>query len=144
MAGNNEIDYSIGEVSKRTGVPQSTLRYWETVFPQLQPHKTEGGSRRYSEDMIVLVQHINDLLHNKGFTIKGAERMLSEKEELKESEATRPKADDNLPLFAKEKKEMPAQSEPQKALQSAPGQESSDFLKNLRRELYQIRKILEE
>jgi len=143
MAGHNEIDYSIGEVSKRTGVPQSTLRYWETVFPQLQPHKTEGGSRRYSEEMIVLVQHINDLLHKKGFTIKGAERMLSRKEETKEPEPEKTETETSLPLFAKEKKQVPPQNAQPQMEQSAV-KKDSDFLKNLRRELYQIRKILEE
>lgn len=68
--------YSIGQVSEMTQLPQSVLRYWETVFPQLNPYKTAGGTRRYAEADIVTVRKIRELLYNRKFTIAGARQWL--------------------------------------------------------------------
>ena len=39
---------SIGEVARRTGIPVTTLRFYERELPGLFPtHKTAGGHRRY-------------------------------------------------------------------------------------------------
>jgi DNA-binding transcriptional MerR regulator len=76
-----EKTYSIGFVSQIADLPQSVLRYWETVFPTLKPHKTEGGTRRYAQKDIDTVHQIKDLLYNRKFTIAGACRYLSEPHE---------------------------------------------------------------
>ena len=47
--------YTIGQVSDLTNIPQSALRYWETVFSMLEPQKTPGGNRKYSEDDIQII-----------------------------------------------------------------------------------------
>jgi DNA-binding transcriptional MerR regulator len=40
--------YSIGAVSRRTGIPVTTLRFYERELPRLFPiRKTSGGHRRY-------------------------------------------------------------------------------------------------
>jgi DNA-binding transcriptional MerR regulator len=40
--------YSIGAVSRRTGIPITTLRFYERELPRLFPiRKTSGGHRRY-------------------------------------------------------------------------------------------------
>jgi DNA-binding transcriptional MerR regulator len=40
--------YSIGAVSRRTGIPVTTLRFYERELPRLFPiRKTAGGHRRY-------------------------------------------------------------------------------------------------
>jgi len=70
------LTYSIGQVSAHTDLPQSVLRYWETVFPLLQPAKSSGGSRQYSDADIIVIQKIKELLYEKGFTIKGANLRL--------------------------------------------------------------------
>lgn len=46
---------AIGEVTKRTGVPSSTLRYYEEegILP---PAKRQNGRRVYDEDMLRLVE----------------------------------------------------------------------------------------
>ena len=67
---------SIGYVSHVTDLPQSVLRYWETVFPQFCPHKTPGGTRRYTQADIDLVKQIKTLLYDRKFTIKGAKTFL--------------------------------------------------------------------
>ena len=66
------IYYTIGQVSSLLDLPQSVLRYWETVFDSLSPAKSPGGSRQYSEEDIELVRTIKSLLYEQGFTIKGA------------------------------------------------------------------------
>lgn len=72
-----EYDYSIGYVSKFTKLPQSVLRYWETVIDVFKPFKTEGGTRKYSDKDIELVLKIKELLYDKKFTIAGANNYLN-------------------------------------------------------------------
>ena len=69
---------SIGKVSQIVELPQSVLRYWETVFPQLSPEKTDGGTRRYSQDDIDLIFRIKELLYKKKYTINGARKALND------------------------------------------------------------------
>ncbi len=73
-----EKTYSIGYVSQAVDLPQSVLRYWETVFPTFKPRKTSGGTRRYTQKDIDVVIQIKDLLYSQKFTIAGARRYLSE------------------------------------------------------------------
>lgn len=71
-----KLYYSISEAAEHTGVPPHVLRYWESEFPQLHPKKGRGGNRLYSEHDLTLLTRIQDLLHNKKFTIAGARRQL--------------------------------------------------------------------
>ena len=73
-----EKTFSIGFVSQTIDLPQSVLRYWETVFPTFKPEKTPGGTRRYTQKDIETVRQIKDLLYSRRFTIAGARRYLSE------------------------------------------------------------------
>lgn len=63
----SKIYYTIAEVSQATGLPLSTLRYWEAQFEELRPRRTAQRSNRYyTEDDIALVkriQYIRDTLH---------------------------------------------------------------------------------
>ena len=73
----SDYEYSIGYVSKFTKLPQSVLRYWETVINAFNPYKTEGGTRKYSDKDIELVLKIKELLYEKKFTIAGANNYLN-------------------------------------------------------------------
>jgi len=73
----DNLNYSISQVAEIVEVAQSTLRYWETVIAVFDPHKTDGGSRRYRKKDIELILKIKDLLHTQGLTIKGANLLLS-------------------------------------------------------------------
>lgn len=53
-----KVYYSISEVSKMTGLPISTLRYWEKELLQLRPYTNDKGKRFYSEYDIELVKRI--------------------------------------------------------------------------------------
>lgn len=60
-----KVYYSIAEVRSLTGLPISTLRYWETQFTQLSPYKDERGNRYYTEqdiDFIKQVKYVRDEL----------------------------------------------------------------------------------
>ena len=63
---------SIGKVSNIVNLPQSVLRYWETVFEQLNPEKSEGGTRRYTQEDVDRILEIKNLLYKKKYTIAGA------------------------------------------------------------------------
>ncbi len=73
----NGIYFTIGQVSEHVNLPQSVLRYWETVFDALKPQKSKGGNRRYRKKDIEIIQKIKELLYEEGFTIKGANKQLN-------------------------------------------------------------------
>jgi DNA-binding transcriptional MerR regulator len=74
-----KLYYSIGEVSKITGIEAHVLRYWESVFPELNPMKGKSGNRRYREQDLAIVLQLQDLIHNKGYKTAGAQKVLKEK-----------------------------------------------------------------
>ncbi len=74
----NKLYYSIGEVSKITGLKQYVLRYWETEFAVLKPVKNSAGNRIYKDNDIKLIKYIQELLYKKKYTIKGAKMHLSD------------------------------------------------------------------
>lgn len=67
----------IGKVCKIVDLPQSVLRYWESVFPEFSPYKSEGGTRRYSQEDVDIILEIKDLLYNRKYTIAGAKSTLA-------------------------------------------------------------------
>ncbi|MCB2078617.1 MAG: MerR family transcriptional regulator [Novosphingobium sp.] len=67
---------TIGEVAKALRIRQHVLRYWEEQFPMLQPVKRSGGRRYYRPDDVRLVATINRLVHQEGYTIRGARTVL--------------------------------------------------------------------
>ena len=70
--------FTIGEVAELCQLKSHVLRYWEQVFPQLEPSKRRG--RRYYQRVDVeLVLEIKTLLHDQGFTIPGAKSRLAKK-----------------------------------------------------------------
>ncbi|MDG4812218.1 MerR family transcriptional regulator [Hydrogenovibrio sp. 3SP14C1] len=68
--------FTIGEVSEFCQLKSHVLRYWEQVFPQLQPNKRRGR-RYYQKRDVQLVFEIKSLLHEQGFTIPGAKARLN-------------------------------------------------------------------
>ena len=67
---------TIGEVEKATGIKAHVLRYWEAQFPMLKPLKRSGGRRYYRAEDIELVQTIDRLVNQEGYTLKGAKTAL--------------------------------------------------------------------
>lgn len=48
----------IGQVSKQTGIPVETIRYYEKIGLLPEPAREESGYRRYSEDHVKRLQFI--------------------------------------------------------------------------------------
>jgi len=71
---------TIGELSQELGVAQHILRYWETRFPQLKPMQRAGNRRYYRPADVELAQRINRLLNEEGYTVRGVQKLLREKE----------------------------------------------------------------
>lgn len=71
--------YSIGEVAELLGVSQSLIRFWETEFEQLQPKKNRKGNRMYTPANIEQLRTIYHLVKERGYTLKGARKMLKSK-----------------------------------------------------------------
>jgi DNA-binding transcriptional MerR regulator len=89
-----KLYYSIGEVSDITSVDQHVLRYWETVFNDLNPQKNKAGNRIYKEDDIDLVIRIKELVQEKKYSTEGAQQVL-------EQEKGNPKEQVELPVEVK-------------------------------------------
>lgn len=73
---NLKLYYSISEVAQMFGVTETLLRYWETVFPTLNPKKVGRGVRQYSEQDIEAVRLIFHLVKEQGMTISGAREAI--------------------------------------------------------------------
>jgi len=67
---------TIGEVAGALGLRQHVLRYWEQQFPMLQPLKRSGGRRYYRPEDVRLVQTIDRLVNEEGYTLKGARQAI--------------------------------------------------------------------
>jgi DNA-binding transcriptional MerR regulator len=70
---------TIGELSQQLGVAQHILRYWESRFPQLRPMQRAGNRRYYRPSDVELAQRINRLLNHEGYTVRGVQKLLRER-----------------------------------------------------------------
>ncbi len=77
---------TIGEVSAELNLPPHVLRFWESKFSEIKPHKRRGGHRYYRPADIEVIKEVKSLLYERGYTIKGAQKYL--KEIKKEQSAT--------------------------------------------------------
>lgn len=74
----DKVYFTIGEVAEIFNVNTSLIRYWEQEFEQLHPHKNRKGDRRYVKKDIETLHTIYILVKEKGFTIEGAKKALTE------------------------------------------------------------------
>jgi DNA-binding transcriptional MerR regulator len=68
--------YRIGEVSRITGIKPHVLRYWESEFRVIRPHKGGSLQRLYRRKDLDLILKIKKLLYEEGFTISGAKKKI--------------------------------------------------------------------
>ncbi len=71
---------TIGELSQELGVAQHILRYWETKFPQLRPLQRAGNRRYYRPADVDLARRIHRLLSQEGYTVRGVQKLLRERD----------------------------------------------------------------
>lgn len=70
--------YSISEVAKITGMNETTLRFWEKEFKEINPRRSGRGIRFYSNDDLKTIQLVQYLTKEKGLTLEGARKRLKE------------------------------------------------------------------
>ena len=91
MSGRTRGVYAISVAAELTGAGVQNLRVYER-HGLVEPSRTEGGTRRYSQDDLDRLRHIRDLLEA-GLNLAGVEAVLvleGENQELRdENEAHR-------------------------------------------------------
>ncbi len=96
MIKNFEAYKTIGEVAKiletnsnlKISISTHTIRFWEKEFKQIKPKILKGNRRYYDQKNIELLKKVLFLLKDQGMTIKGAKKVLNNKEPLKLDEMT--------------------------------------------------------
>jgi methanogenic corrinoid protein MtbC1 len=66
---------NIAALTRRTGVPQDTIRKWEQRYGVLKPERTAGGQRRYTELDVARVEWLKARL-DEGYRIGEAASLL--------------------------------------------------------------------
>ena len=77
---HEKLYYRIGEVSRITGLKPHVLRYWESEFRVIKPHKGGSLQRLYRRKDLDLILKIKKLLYEEGFTIAGAKKKIRDLE----------------------------------------------------------------
>ena len=72
----DKLYFKIGEVAKMADVPTHVLRYWESEFSGISPKRANSKQRLYKRQDVELILNIKILLHEKGYTIAGARKLL--------------------------------------------------------------------
>lgn len=70
------MSYSIGEFSRLCGINATTLRAWQRRYGLLQPRRTDGGHRLYSDDDVQQALKILDWV-KKGVAISQVKTLLA-------------------------------------------------------------------
>jgi DNA-binding transcriptional MerR regulator len=78
MSKSSQAFRTIREVADWLGVAAHVLRFWESKFSQIKPVKRAGGRRYYRPADMELVGGIKVLLHDRGMTIRGVQKMIRE------------------------------------------------------------------
>ena len=58
----DKLYFRIGDVATLCSLPAYVLRFWETEFPQLKPHKGGSGQRLYRKRDVEIVLEIKRLV----------------------------------------------------------------------------------
>ncbi|MCF8380247.1 MAG: MerR family transcriptional regulator [Bacteroidales bacterium] len=76
-----KIFYSIGEVADMFEVNASLVRFWEKEFSIIKPKKNKKGNRLFTREDVDNFHIIYHLVKEKGMTLKGAQKKMSENRE---------------------------------------------------------------
>jgi len=96
--------YSIGEVAKMFGVNPSLIRFYEKEFEIIKPKKNRKGDRFFTPTDIDNFHLIFNLVKERGYTLDGARKKLSEGQTVLKQELELVKTLDQLRLFLVELK----------------------------------------
>lgn len=68
--------YRISEVASLTGLPISTLRFWEKKFTIIKPKRNEKGTRYYTPKDVEELRMVAYLVKEHGLRLEAAEEQL--------------------------------------------------------------------
>ena len=68
--------YSMGEVTEMFDVNASLIRYWESKFDCIKPHKNKKGNRMFTPSDVENFKLIYHLVKEKGMTLEGANKTM--------------------------------------------------------------------
>jgi DNA-binding transcriptional MerR regulator len=68
--------FSIGEVSRLTGLKSHVLRYWESAAGIVRPARRGSGHRRFSRKDVEGLLRVQELVRDRGLTLAGAKKHL--------------------------------------------------------------------
>jgi len=68
--------YKIGDVSEILGIPESTLRYWETQFTIIKPRRSKKNIRYYTPHDIEIINRVYYLVKEKGLKLDAAQAQI--------------------------------------------------------------------
>ena len=71
-----KLYYSIGEVAEIFNVAPTLIRFWETEFEQIKPHRSSRGNRQFTAEDIETFRVIYHLVKIKRLTLEGAKQEL--------------------------------------------------------------------
>ena len=80
----DKLYFKIGEVGKLADVPTHVLRYWESEFSGIKPKRASSKQRLYRREDVELILQIKTLLHDHGYTIAGARKLIDSGGEMPE------------------------------------------------------------
>ena len=137
---------TISEAADELDLPQHVLRFWETRFSTIKPLKRGGGRRYYRPEDVMLLRGIRHLLYDRGFTIKGVQRILKDQGSryvIAVGEG-RP-LEDILPMIEQAEAVGDEAEIEEAVMQAGAGldRESRDRLSDVLRELLECKRILE-
>lgn len=72
----NKSYYKIRDAAEIVGVATSTLRYWETEFPEIKPKRSTSGARYYTPDDLEKLRMIHYLVKVKGLKLEAAKEQM--------------------------------------------------------------------
>ncbi len=76
MEDTDKKYYKIREVAEITGLPLTTLRFWESKFTIIKPKRNEHGTRFYTSADIEKIKMVYFLVKDKGLKIDAAQEQL--------------------------------------------------------------------
>ena len=71
--------YSMGEVTEMFDVNASLIRYWESKFDCIKPHKNKKGNRMFTPSDVENLKLIYHLVKEKGMTLEGANNTMKKR-----------------------------------------------------------------
>lgn len=98
--------FKIGETASLLGIKPHVLRYWETEFEQIKPHKSPSGQRLYKKKDVELICEIRKLLYFKKFTIAGAKTAIKNNDNISIKIDQSNNIKDDLHIIKKELKKI--------------------------------------